>query len=243
MNVWYRTIEAGKRTLVFLHGVGSNHSIWNPYLSSFCQDRIILVDLPGHGRSQHIPFRTIQDAAQELIFILKKEGVHDACLVGQSLGGLVGLEAAVKAPDLVSKVAVSSPLSKGLIRAHSFFEATAWWLSIVSSKKTRERPFQDYSHACNNWFFMYPIMDFKGTASHTIGKAVLEASLYVPQWKEISQPVLIMHGSKDPFLKRRKLQENIMGKSRICMKEIPTHHLLITHARDHVVAALKGWLK
>lgn len=242
MGLWYQKIKGGKQALVFLHGAGSNHTIWNPYLQSFSKESVLLVDLPGHGHSQRTQFRTIPDAARELISILKKEDIENAHVIGQSLGGLVGLEAAAKAPHQISRIAVSGLLSNGLIRSQTFIEVTASILLKYSPTQSLEKPFQDYSQQSNKWFFLYPFMDAKGTSLKTIARAIKEVASYSPPWTEISQPVLILNGRTDPFLKQQHLRKQIQGRPLIRMQTIACHHLVITHARNHVICALKGFL-
>jgi pimeloyl-ACP methyl ester carboxylesterase len=110
-----KPIDPGKRTVVFIHGVGQDHTIWVLPTRYFARhDRNVLaVDLPGHGRSSGAPLSTIEEMADWAVAFLDAAGVETAALVGHSMGSLVALDAAARHPERVRAVAmigVSVPL-------------------------------------------------------------------------------------------------------------------------------------
>lgn len=92
--------------LVFLHGfLGSGDNFW-PHAQAL-QDRYRcwLVDLPGHGRSPHIPRYTMSTLAEGVHETLQGLGLGPVRLVGHSLGGKVGARLSQLHPeDLASLV-------------------------------------------------------------------------------------------------------------------------------------------
>lgn len=103
-----KTIDPGKQTVVFLHGVGQDHTIWVLPTRYFARhDRNVLaVDLPGHGRSTGAPLSTIEAMADWAVAVLDAAGVERAAMVGHSMGSLVALDAAARHPDRVRAVAM-----------------------------------------------------------------------------------------------------------------------------------------
>ena len=48
---YYSFIDNKTNPLVFIHGVGLNHKMWEPQISSFNDYSIITYDLLGHGKT------------------------------------------------------------------------------------------------------------------------------------------------------------------------------------------------
>ena len=95
--------------VVFIHGALHDHSVWT-LLARWCAHHghsALAVDLPGHGRSAGPVLGSVQDLADWLLALLAAAGVStpgQATLVGHSMGALIGLEAAARAPDLVGRL-------------------------------------------------------------------------------------------------------------------------------------------
>jgi pimeloyl-ACP methyl ester carboxylesterase len=74
-------------TVLFLHGSGATGAVWAPVLSEIgC--RWIVVDLPGHGRSDRLPAYHHHDYAAAIGAAI---GTDVDLVVGHSLGGLIAL--------------------------------------------------------------------------------------------------------------------------------------------------------
>lgn len=93
-------------TLVLLHGVGLDHSVWDPVRARMSGDaHVVAPDLPGHGARPPVGPVTLAELAADVAHDVPP-GAH---LVGFSLGALVAQYLAVHRPDLVaSLVSVSS---------------------------------------------------------------------------------------------------------------------------------------
>lgn len=95
-------------TVVFIHGAQNDHSVWalqSRYLAHHGHG-VLAVDLPGHGRSQGPAKQSVEQMADWLLAVLAAAGVTQAALVGHSMGSLIALETAYKAPDRVAKLAL-----------------------------------------------------------------------------------------------------------------------------------------
>jgi 3-oxoadipate enol-lactonase len=96
--------EAGRgdaTPILFLHGVGSDKSVWRPQLAHFGKTRrAIAVDYPGYGDSDHAPDGTSRDDyASAILSAMDGLKVERAHICGLSLGGVVAIAMYAQAPD------------------------------------------------------------------------------------------------------------------------------------------------
>lgn len=87
--------------IVFLHGVGSDKSVWHPQLDYFgAGRRAIAFDYPGYGDSDPAPSGTTRDDfASAIISAMHELGVDKAHICGLSLGGVVAIAMHHAAPE------------------------------------------------------------------------------------------------------------------------------------------------
>ena len=83
--------------IVFIHGVGLTHEIWQPQLDFFKEYSTLSYDILGHGKTRlekkEISFDDFSDQLIKLIDELKIEKIH---LVGFSIGSLIARNFATK---------------------------------------------------------------------------------------------------------------------------------------------------
>jgi pimeloyl-ACP methyl ester carboxylesterase len=103
-----KSFDASLPTVVFIHGAQNDHSVWILQTRYFAHHGfgVLAVDLPGHGRSKGEPLTTIEAMADWLLALLDAAGVKQAALVGHSMGSLIALETAFRAPDRVGRLAL-----------------------------------------------------------------------------------------------------------------------------------------
>lgn len=99
-----KAFDPAKPTVVFIHGVLNDHSVWILQTRYFANHgwNVLAPDLPGHCRSAGEPPSSVEEAADFVLALLDAAGVKQAALVGHSFGSLTALEAAGKAPGRVS---------------------------------------------------------------------------------------------------------------------------------------------
>ena len=95
--------EAGEGSavpIVFLHGVGSDKSVWRPQLLRFAHERrSIAFDYPGYGESDPAPEHSGRDDyAAAILSAMSFLGVDKAHVCGLSLGGVVAIAIRAAAP-------------------------------------------------------------------------------------------------------------------------------------------------
>ena len=95
--------EAGSAgvPIVFLHGVGSDKSVWRPQLAHFGRTRrAVALDYPGYGDSgPAAPDATRDDYAASVLAALDALGIGQAHICGLSLGGVIAIALHHAAPQ------------------------------------------------------------------------------------------------------------------------------------------------
>ena len=117
--------------IVLVHGLGGMASNWRlvaPELAG--ERRVIVPELPGHGGS--VPLEDVQSIdpyADAVLAVADAEDALPAPWVGHSLGGLVGLRAALRRPEAVTGLVLAA--GAGISSATRVGEATVTLLSVV----------------------------------------------------------------------------------------------------------------
>jgi pimeloyl-ACP methyl ester carboxylesterase len=92
--------------VVFVHGMGGSTLTWKKQLDAFQQRyNLLLIDLPGHGKSQEATGRfTYKQVNDEIKRVLDCVGIKRADFIGMSLGTLVIMSFAAAYPTYVNSV-------------------------------------------------------------------------------------------------------------------------------------------
>jgi len=105
-------VLTGRRTLVFIHGSGGDHTNWiqqyTPLKTAF---NIAALDLPGHGRSEGPGEREVSVYAGWVKQVLDRLGIVKPVLIGHSLGAAICLTFAIRYGDAAAAVV---PVGGGL---------------------------------------------------------------------------------------------------------------------------------
>jgi pimeloyl-ACP methyl ester carboxylesterase len=99
-TAWSR-VGSGK-TLVLLHGVGMNKSVWAPEVNLLSDSFDVLVyDMWGHGDSD-LPAGelSLTDYTNQLANLLSELGISKAFVAGHSMGGLIAIDFALAHPEI-----------------------------------------------------------------------------------------------------------------------------------------------
>ena len=123
-----RPFDKTRPCIVFLHGALHDHSVWTLLARWWAHHghAVLALDQPGHGRSRGPVRADIESLADWVLSVLDVVGMTEASLVGHSMGSLIALEAAARAPERIRHLAllgtafpmrVSDALLRGAVEA------------------------------------------------------------------------------------------------------------------------------
>jgi pimeloyl-ACP methyl ester carboxylesterase len=216
--------------ILLVHGAGGSSRHWQPLLFRLNSKIISLaVDLPGHGATAGIVPNSVEIAADFLDAFINALGIKQPiCYVGQSLGGLIGLQFALKYPQRVEKLVLMTTAAK--IQLHPDFLASAlsgeWDLSTLRQSFAPQVPesLKDLVlHEFQHTRLSDDATDFMGLSQTDLQEAISTLSI----------PTLILTGDDDVIISPRKgkqLQKqlphaqlvNISGAGHYLQVEEPT---------------------
>ena len=115
LELYYEVHGSGPRVLVFLHGILMDANMNRRLAADLAAkgNRVILLDLPGHGlsaRPQRASYHRMDTYAGHVIALLDHLGIDQTVVGGVSLGGNVSLLVAAQAPDRVRGLVVEMPV-------------------------------------------------------------------------------------------------------------------------------------
>jgi (E)-2-((N-methylformamido)methylene)succinate hydrolase len=104
---YYSFIDNSTEPLVFIHGVGLDHKMWDSQINSLYNNSIITYDLLGHGKTPYNKEEiTFNDFSNQLDYLLKFLKIDRINLIGFSLGSLIALDFASKFQDKLKSLTV-----------------------------------------------------------------------------------------------------------------------------------------
>lgn len=141
-------IEAGEGpTIIFVHGLGGSISDWRENFEYFSEKyHVIILDLPGYGKSEKredIPYG--MDYFTEVIAkLMDRKNIEKATLVGNSMGGFIAANFALRHPDRLDKLVLVDAngalnMPRPLVKV---FEkvSTKTWMKIINERMIDSTP-------------------------------------------------------------------------------------------------------
>ncbi|MCF6366436.1 MAG: alpha/beta hydrolase [Bacteroidales bacterium] len=117
-NIFYK--DEGKKndsTIILIHGFLETSDTWTDFSKELSKkNRVISIDLPGHGNSDlHEEPYTMCKYAEAIKYIIDEEETEKAFIIGHSMGGYVALAFADNYPDRLSGLCLfhSTPFADG----------------------------------------------------------------------------------------------------------------------------------
>jgi pimeloyl-ACP methyl ester carboxylesterase len=255
-----RPFDASKPTVVFIHGVLNDHSVWilqSRYLAHHGWN-VLAVDLPGHGKSAGEAPASVEEAADFIVALLDAAGVKKAALIGHSWGSLIALEAAARLKERASHLvlvgtAYPMKVSPALIEASLNDPMKALTMVNVFSRSTLAAP--PSALGPGTWVY---------GASMALGKRVLASNPEVNVFHRgfvacdryangdqaiaaITCPVLFLLGTQDQMTQPKAAQgliqaARLAGKT-VQLFNVPVGHHQMTEAPDDTLFAIRDFLQ
>jgi pimeloyl-ACP methyl ester carboxylesterase len=241
--------------IVFIHGALNDHSVWTLLARWFAHHghSVLAVDLPGHGRSGGPVLADVEALADWIWALLDATGVEKAALVGHSMGSLIALEAAARAPERASRlalVATAYPMKVSETLLTAAREAPQQAIAMVNS----------FSHS--GWAAK-PSYPGPGAWLHGGGRALMQrmqarqtaVNLFAHDFKvcdayaggleaaaRVSCPSALLLGERDQMTPPKQTQALTQAlKARVLL--LPAGHSLMAEAPDQVLGALRSVLQ
>jgi pimeloyl-ACP methyl ester carboxylesterase len=254
-----KAFDQAKPTLVFIHGVLNDHSVWilqTRYLAHHGFN-VLAVDLPGHGRSGGDAPASVEEAAQFVEALLDAAGVKRAGLVGHSWGSLIALETATRLKNRITHLALVGTafpmkVSPALIEASLNEPMKALKMVNVFSRATLAAP--PSALGPGTWVY---------GASMALGRRVLASNTQVNVFHRgfvacdsyangleaiagVTCPLLFVLGESDQMTPPRAAkslvdQAKASGKE-FTVAKIPMGHHQMSEAPEETLNALKPFL-
>ncbi|AOS78689.1 MULTISPECIES: alpha/beta fold hydrolase [Hydrogenophaga] len=255
-----KPFDAAKPTVVFIHGVLNDHSVWilqSRYLAHHGFN-VLAVDLPGHARSQGEAPASVEDAADFIAALLDAAGVQRAALVGHSWGSLIALETAGRLKERITHavlVGTAYPMkvSPALIEASLNEPEKALKMINVFSRSTLAAP--PSALGPGTWVY---------GASMALGRRVLRSNAKVNVFhrgfvacdsyangeaamKALTCPVLFVLGAQDQMT-QAKAAKTLIDTAKTAGKAfkvvtLPVGHHQMTETPDATLFAIRDFLK
>ena len=249
--------------LVFIHGLGASWQSWLENMPDFAQDhRVVAIDLPGFGYSEPPDGDiSIEYYGRWTCRLLEAIGIESAAVVGNSMGGFVGAELAIRAPERVQRLVVVSAAifwqtyrrAQPLLRLARLTDAAAARaLARATDDIATRRRLRVWALASAG--FRYPHLISPELAHEMVRSArrtdgflpALEALADYPLDEElpkISCPTLIVWGAHDtlvPAKDAKRLQELIPGARRVIFER--TGHVAMLERPERFNRLLREFL-
>jgi long-chain acyl-CoA synthetase len=218
-----------ERTLVFLHGFGGNALQWRYQIRTFVnQNRIIALDLRGHGRSDRPAHGyTIDRIVDDLVSALDVLGVAGKfCLFGHSFGGAIATEFAVRYPERLSNLT--------LIATPGEFHLHPAYRSLLNLPATMLRSLSRYTR---NWLSASP--DILRAWYHQSLKQWVGSELF----QRVHVPTLVIRGHQDRVFERKYfdgISQLITGSDEVNVGY--SGHMVMIERRDAVNREIERFL-
>jgi pimeloyl-ACP methyl ester carboxylesterase len=241
-------LDRAKRTVVFIHGAGLDHSWFGLQSRYFGYHgwNVLALDLPGHGRSAGPAVDAVPALADWLVRALDAAQVRTASLVGHSLGTLVTVDCATRHAERVERIALIATgypmtVSDAFLEAAKRNEYTAYDMHTIWG----HAPQVPLGGNPNPGMWMYGDTQAR---LERLAPGVLYAGLKASNDYRFSGrvkcPALFILGKRDmmtPPRAAKSLQEQIPGARTVLIDY--SGHSLMAEAPDAVLDALIDFLK
>lgn len=255
-----KPFDAAKPTVVFIHGVLNDHSVWilqSRYLAHHGFN-VLAVDLPGHCRSGGEAPSSVEEAADFIAALLDAAGISRAALVGHSWGSLIALEAASRLHERVTQLvlvgtAFPMKVSPALIEASQQDPEAAMKMVNVFSRSTLAAP--PSALGPGTWVYGASLALGRrvlrsNTAANVFHRGFVACDRYANGEAAITQitcPVLFVLGAQDQMTPPKAAQ-GLIAKARAAGKAVtiatpPVGHHQMSETPDATLFAIRDFLR
>ncbi len=178
INMYYEVHGEGM-PLVFIGGLGNDLTVFDPIILTLTKKfKVIAFDNRGAGRTDKpdIPY-TIEMMADDTAGLLNVLGIKQAYVLGVSMGGRIALALALRHPEMVKSLVLTSTFARQRENTSMPMRFTLMRRLPLIRKMVSGYPQPDYAFA----------RQFKASRGYDCSG----------QLDKITVPTLILHGTKD----------------------------------------------
>ncbi|MDX8483001.1 alpha/beta fold hydrolase [Mesorhizobium sp. VK24D] len=228
----------GSKTIVFLHGFGSCHSIWRDVIARLAPSvRALAYDLPGHGYSlEYQDAGGARHAALAILADLAARGLGKVHLVGHSMGGAIATLMALADPERVATLTLLAPGGFGpeingplLRRYAAAVDRTEIGACLAAMSGPRSVPPRNVVDA------LFQMRERPGQlqrlvkAAAAMTKGERQGTIPRQQLDTLNMPVLVVWGTDDPVLPVHQAESlpshfhlhHVLGAGHMLVEEAP----------------------
>ena len=235
--------------LLFIHGWLGSSLEWIYQAAYFrSRDHIILLDLPGYGKSDKPNENySIDFFSNVIVDFIHQLGYNETILIGHSLGGLIAQNIAIQNPKLVNKLIL---ISTSAISQPSFNKFLLFWINVIFRinytnflKRTLKRI---NSIEAENREFRRQLK-----YALTIPKPVVLSTFNNMTFKfnknenitNIFQPTLILYGADDRIITESEIVtlDSLIPNSELYIIENSPHRVMVK-SHDRVNKLIQGFV-
>lgn len=253
------------RPVVLVHGLGGTAANWRLVAPELARRRRVIVpDLPGHGDSGPLSglpagtAPTLAAYAEAVLAVLRAEDALPAPWVGHSLGGVIGLRAALLHPDDVQGIVLAA--AAGISSATRNARAVVAALGVLRPGRLAARRPQTFAHTSRGrtlafgwWGVADPVglapemaeAFLSGPPRHTdlrsAGRALVAGDART-DLDGVACPVLCLWGGEDNWVPLEDGMEYARRLGAPLRVIADCGHLLIGERPDAIVAAVEAFL-
>ena len=251
-----KAFDAAKPTVIFIHGVLNDHSVWilqTRYLANHGYN-VLALDLPGHCRSAGAPPASVEEAADFIIAMMDAAGAEKAALVGHSFGSLIALEAAARAPQRVSHlvlVGTASPMKVSPLLLENSISQPMKAIDMVNTFSHSTLAPPPSTLGPGTWLYggsralMKRVLSSNSSVNvfHTGFKACDDYRNGEAAMAQVQAPTLFVLGRQDQMTPSKAAQSLVSKavKGRVAL--LDAGHALMTEAPDGLLFAIRDFLQ
>jgi len=243
-KIYYEHSKKGKETLIFIHGWGHNHTVWNKETNFFSSKYSTLtLDIRGHGESgkpEEISSYKLENFARDIEEIIKKNKIKQPILIGHSLGGMITLKFIEIFPKTAKAIILIDATHKNPLEGR--YSQTTSKLTekviefIFKHKHIQKKHFKnvDFSKFKKHSDIYYWLKGLEVTPTKSL-LACLKEMLEFDETKilhKIKIPTLIIWGDKDTIIPLNQIKEmnKDIKESKLVIIKKGTHDTNITNS-------------
>ncbi len=217
-GIYYERHGATGPAVLFCHGAGSNAATWWQQLPVFTRAHTcITMDIRCFGRSvAPLEEFSLENFVEDVIAILDREAIERVALVGQSLGGMIGLKLALTHPGrLAAFVACDTSLALDL----------PVLLDAIAQRQITQRAVTIEQRSLGKWFLdnhpdkalLYAQINHFNPSAYALGAgewgaalgALMQPGRLIPMsaLAAVRCPTLLLVGSEDPIVPVSAMRE------------------------------------